>query len=206
MVETGAVASEISDGEQYENARFVRLTEHERAFSGVDFVGCVFDHCAFTECRFSHCSFTECQFAHCDLSLLHVPGARFTDTRFHSSKLLGIDWTKAGSAVISKLFLSISFEECLLNYATFFGLALRRSRFVGCVARDVDFRDADLTGAICTGTDFTGSKFHHTILTKADLRQATGYTIDPTANTITKARFSLPEAISLLSAFDIGIE
>lgn len=110
------------------------------------------------------------------------------------------------NAVISKMLLSISFDDCLLSYATFFGMALRRSRFVGCVAREVDFRSADLTEANCTGTDFTGSKFRDTNLTKADFRRATGYAINPAANTIAKARFSLPDAVSLLSGFDIVIE
>lgn len=196
----------INDHEQYEGQRFTRFIAQERHFSGVDFADCVFDHCAFTECVFSHCSFTDCHFEGCDLSLASVPGSRFTDVRFASAKLLGVDWTKAGAAAISRLFLSVRFDDCLLNYATFFGLSLPRSRFVGCIAREADFREADLTEAICTGTDFTGSKFHHTNLTKADFRRATGYAIDPTANMIAKARFSLPEAVALLSGFDILIE
>jgi len=196
----------IRDGEPYEGEQFTRLVVQGRTFSGVDFSACVFDHCAFTECTFYRCSFTECRFRACDLSLAKVHGSRFTDVHFAASKLVGIDWTKAGDAVISKLFLSVHFDQCLLSYAAFFGLTVPRSRFVGCIAREVDFREADLTEADCTGTDFTGSKFHHTNLTKADLRRATGYTIDPTANTIAKARFSLPEAVALLSGFDIVIE
>ncbi|MDQ2787279.1 MAG: pentapeptide repeat-containing protein [Chloroflexota bacterium] len=196
----------LEDGQQYEGATFTALATPAQTFTGIDFAACVFDRCVFTESAFSHCSFTDCRFTGCDLSLARVPGSRFTDTRFDASKLLGVDWTKAGDAVISKLFLSVHFDDCLLNYATFFGLALRRSRFTDCIAREVDFRDADLTEAVCTTTDFTGSKFHHTNLTKADFRRATGYAINPATNTVTRARFSLPEAVSLLSGFDIVIE
>lgn len=196
----------IEDDQQYEGEQVARFVAQERRFSGVDFTACVFDHCAFTECTFYRCSFTDCQFRACDLSLAKVHGSRFTDVRFAASKLVGIDWTKAGDAVISKLFLSVHFDDCLLSYASFYGLTLPRARFVGCTAREVDFRSTDLTEADCTGTDFGGSKFHHTNLTKADFRRATANTIDPTANTITKARFSLPEAVALLSGFDIVIE
>ncbi len=196
----------FEDGQQYDSATFTALAAPMQTFSHVDFVGCIFDRCIFTEGAFSHCSFTDCRFVGCDLSLARVPGSRFTDVRFASSKLLGIDWTKGGDAVISKLFLSVHFDDCLLNYATFFGLALRRGRFVGCIAREVDFREADLTEAVCSTSDFTGSKFHHTNLTKADFRHATGYAINPATNTVAKARFSLPDAVSLLSAFDIVIE
>lgn len=196
----------IADEQQYEGMTFTADAMPEQTFTRADFVACHFDRCIFTECTFSHCSFTDCRFTGCDLSLAHVSGSRFTDTQFQACKLLGVDWTKAGDAVISKLFLSVHFDNCLLNYATFFGLTLRRGRFVGCIARDVDFREADLTEAICMATDFTGSKFHYTNLTKADFRHATAYTINPATNTVTRARFSLPEAVSLLSGFDIIIE
>jgi fluoroquinolone resistance protein len=209
MLSYGAIGNAmigVVDNEQYEGEQFARFVAQERTFSGVDFTACLFDHCAFIECTFYRCAFTDCRFRSCDLSLTKVHGSRFTDVRFAASKLVGIDWTKAGDAVISKLFLSVHFDDCLLSYASFFGLTLPRARFVGCTAREVDFREADLTEADCTGTDFSGSKFHHTNLTKADFRRATDYTIDPTANTIAKARFALPEAVALLSGFDIVIE
>ncbi|MHB8646313.1 MAG: pentapeptide repeat-containing protein [Thermomicrobiales bacterium] len=196
----------IEDEQQYEGQTFTALAAPERTYTRVDFTGCIFDRCVFTEGAFAHCAFTDCRFTGCDLSLARVPGSRFTDVRFAASKLLGVDWTKAGDAVISKLFLSIHFDDCLLNYATLFGLTLRKARLVGCIAREVDFREADLTEAVCTATDFTGSKFHHTNLTRGDFRHATGYAINPATNTVTKARFSLPEAVSLLSGFDIVIE
>lgn len=196
----------IEDGQQYEGELFTALAAPAQTFTRADFAACHFDRCIFAESVFSHCAFTDCHFTGCDLSLARVPGSRFTDVRFASSKLLGVDWAAAGDAVISKLFLSVHFDDCLLNYASFFGLTLRRGRFVGCIAREVDFREADLTEASCTRTDFADSKFHHTNLTKADFRRATNYAINPATNTVTKARFSLPEAVSLLSGFDIVIE
>src|SRR3954451_15860039 len=119
----GAAVTAIEDEHSYENTQFTRLDMQGQQFSGVDFTGCDFDHCLLSECRFSHCTFTACRFRACDLSLATVHGSRFTDVRFEESKLVGIDWTKAGEAVISKLFLSIDFDACLLSYASFFGLA-----------------------------------------------------------------------------------
>jgi uncharacterized protein YjbI with pentapeptide repeats len=56
-----------------------------------------------------------------------------------------------------------------------------------------------------TGTDLTDSLFLTTDLTEADLSSATNYQIDARQNTIQNARFSLPEAMSLLHGLDIEL-
>ena len=68
---------------------------------------------------------------------------------------------------------------------------------------DVDFAEADLTGANLTHTDFQESRFFKTNLTQADFSHAVRYSIAVHLNTVKKAKFSLPEAMSLLYALDI---
>lgn len=196
----------FEDHHAYHEQTFTDLSVPGEHFTEVDFAHCTFERCVFTECAFARCSFTECHFRGCDLSLATIANARFLDTDFRACKLLGVDWTKIGNTRVAKLLLSVHFDECALNYSSFFGLKLKGSRFATCIAREVDFGDADLTQTNCTGTDFSGSKFLHTNLTRADFRGAMGYAIDPTANTVAKARFSLPDAISLLRGFDVVIE
>jgi fluoroquinolone resistance protein len=98
---------------------------------------------------------------------------------------------------------AVDFINCTLNYSTFTGLKLPKAQFTHCVARDVDFADADLSGANCTETDFSDSRFLHTNLTEADFTGATHYSIAVNLNTVKKAKFSLPEAMSLLYSLDI---
>jgi len=74
------------------------------------------------------------------------------------------------------------------------------------LAREVDFREADLSDAEFSGTDLSGSIFINTILDGADFRRASDYNISPTENSISKAVFSLPEAMSLLYSMDIRLE
>jgi uncharacterized protein YjbI with pentapeptide repeats len=71
------------------------------------------------------------------------------------------------------------------------------------VALDVDFREADLSQADFAGTDLSDSMFVNTDLTEADLSRARNYHIDPSQNVLRQARFSLPEAMSLLYSLDI---
>jgi uncharacterized protein YjbI with pentapeptide repeats len=71
---------------------------------------------------------------------------------------------------------------------------------------EVDFSGATLEGAAFVDSDLSGARFVRTRLSGADFRSARNYRIDPTANRLAGARFSLPEAISLLGAFDIVLE
>jgi uncharacterized protein YjbI with pentapeptide repeats len=71
------------------------------------------------------------------------------------------------------------------------------------MAADVDFREVDLFQADFAGTDLSESLFSNTNLTEADLSRARNYRIDPGQNVLTQAKFSLPEAMSLLYSLDI---
>jgi fluoroquinolone resistance protein len=167
-----------------------------------EFFHCTFVQGSFQETAFTRCRFSDCTFQGCDLSLIKVTDCGFTNTRFQDSQLIGVNWTEAAWSRTG--FLNpIGFVRCAISYGTFMGLALKKLTLRGCVARDVDFSEANLTQADCTGTDFVDSRFWHTNLSKADFTGAINYAIDPTLNVVKKAKFSLPEAMSLLYSLDI---
>jgi uncharacterized protein YjbI with pentapeptide repeats len=97
----------------------------------------------------------------------------------------------------------MGFFKCAISHSTFIGLSLRGIQIRDCVAADVDFREADLSRAGFGGTDLSKSLFSSTDLTEADLSGARNYDIDPGRNVLKQARFSLPEAMSLLYSLDI---
>ncbi len=169
-----------------------------------EFQDCVFLHCSFAQSVLRHCRFVNCVFGECDLSLVQVPGCRVTSTRFEKCKVIGVnwsaaDWPKTGLAN------PLGFVDCALSHSTFMGLTLPGMEVRDCVALDVDFRDADLSRANFAGTDLAQSLFARTNLSEADLSRARNYHIDPGQNTLKRARFSLPEAMSLLHSMDIVI-
>lgn len=193
------------DGQQYDGETFRRLALPDGEFSGLDWTDCTFDSCVFTGGRFARCAFAGCRFTGCDLSLIQPRNTTFQDTHFTDCKLVGVDWTLTRGRAEVKFPLGVGFTRCILDYAMFFGLSLAGVTLTDCTARETDFREANLTGAILRGTDFVGSLFHHTNLARADLTGAHEYTIDPAANTVTRAIFSLPDALALLAGFDIVI-
>ena len=166
-----------------------------------EFYDCAFKRCRFNETTFQKCRFVNCTFSDCDLSLMRVPGSSFTATEFQNSKIIGVDWTAASWGLLS----SMRFLGCTINYSIFTDMDLQRTSIEKCVAEQVDFRGANLTGVNLTFTDFFGSFFKHTVLERADFSHARNYQIDVNLNKIKGAKFMLPEAISLLRSLDINL-
>jgi uncharacterized protein YjbI with pentapeptide repeats len=82
----------------------------------------------------------------------------------------------------------------------------RATCIVACEVHNSDFEKANLSKAILTSSDFLNSTFSNTNLSLADLTDAKNYRIDPNNNNIRKAKFSLPEAITLLDSWNIEIK
>lgn len=192
----------IETGTHYSDRVFEKIRLEQAQLASNEFYDCTFDHCSLVGSTFRTCRFVSCVFRDCDLSLIQVPHCSFTTTRFEKSRVIGVDWTQAHWPA-KGLGEPIGFSECAISHSTFIGLKLPRIRIRGCVALDVDFREASLVKADFTGTDLSGSLFLGTDLTEADLSQARNYRIDPSQNVLKRAKFALPEAISLLYSLDI---
>lgn len=165
-----------------------------------EFENCTFEKCRFIECIFENCRFIDCSFLECSISANKPYNSQFTNTSFKDSKIMGFDWTKAKSIYF------LSFERCDISYSNFSFLKLPNLKLCECVAKEVNFNEADLTNGVFTKTDFTNTIFSHTNLTKADFRKAFNYGIDINFNILKRAKFSLPEAASLLKSLDIILE
>ena len=187
---------------EYENEQFKKITHEGDQIRQREFYDCVFSHCSLRETGFNHCKFTDCIFEDCDLSLIGFTGSSLNDIIFRRCQMIGVNW----ALVTWSQFQSespVRFDECNLDFATFIGLSLRKLRMTGCSAKEVEFAEADLSGADFSGTDLAQSRFRHTNLTQANFVGAANYTIDIATSNIAKAKFSLPEALSLLYGLDI---
>ena len=69
-----------------------------------------------------------------------------------------------------------------------------------------DFVNTNLSGSNLSESNFSGSLFHNTNLFKVNLIKSINYNINPLKNNIKEADFSLPEAMTLLNAFQITIQ
>jgi len=190
--------------EEYYDNEFRALEFKQEELMGVRFYDCTFISCDFSETRFRDCKFSGCTFEGCNLNMIQVLDCEIADARFTGCRLLSVNWTEASWPKIKRAGV-LHMEECALNHSTFIGLALPRSVMRNCMAKDVDFRDANFSESDFTHTDFNESLFSATNLEKADFSHARNFAIDPGQNTIRKAKFTMPEATALLYAMDIQI-
>jgi len=194
----------INSNSHYANQTFNSIALNQSQLEAIEFYECKFVDCSIAEAIFHQCKFIDSTFKNCDLSLLQIPECIFSGVTFEVTKLIGIDWTKANwSATLLQE--PPTFVLCVLNHSTFIGLDIKGSQIKDCIASDVDFREADLTQVDFGGTDLNESIFSKTNLTKADLSRARNYIISPEENLLKGAKFSLPEAMSLLYSLDINL-
>lgn len=190
--------------DSFESDTFKDLDCDHTQLKDLTFRSCTFKQCNFAETVFSYCRFLDCEFIDCDLSMIKVPDCSF-NARFKACKLLGVDWTVA---VWGKqgLLNALHFEDSTVNYSTFIGLTLPNFTLKHCIARDADFMEADLQKADFSDTDLEETRFHETNLTGANFNGARHYRIDARVNRISKAKFQLPEALTLLHSLDIELQ
>ena len=129
-----------------------------------------------------------CGFDHCDLS--------------------GVDW----SALVDERKREMGFlpfdalTGCSLRHCVFFGLDLKGFDFSGADLSGSFFDGCNLEEASFRGCRLGGVSFAQNNMSGADFRDAADYLFSLEGNRVKGARFSLPEAVNLLSALGIVLE
>jgi len=165
-----------------------------------EYIECTFSGVDFTAERLTLYKFIDCVFEKCNLSNVEIKNATFRNCEFTDSKLLGINWATAQTLAHPKI------NQCQLDYGIFNSMTLKKCEITNSSLKEVDFHGADLTGSDFSGSDMFGANFSRANLTNCDFRGAKNYSIEPIYTIVSKAKFSLPEAISLLKSFDVTIE
>ena len=165
-----------------------------------DYENCAFSNCIFSNTDLSAINFYECKFESCDFSMSKISNTSFKDVTFKNSKLLGLHFDECNDFL-----LSFEFENCILNFSSFYKLKLKKIKFKDCKIQEVDFTESNLTDAIFNNCDLNGAIFGNTILENADFRTSYSFSIDPEVNRIKKAKFSMAGIAGLLDKYDILI-
>jgi len=166
-----------------------------------EYENCTFSNCDFSGSSLAGSKFIECIFNSCNLSLARLNKTIVRDVQFKDCKMLGLRFDTCGG--LSLLF---SFDNCQLNHSSFYNTKVAQTVFKNCRLNEVDFTSANLSDAVFDNCNLLSATFDSTILERADFRTAYNYIINPQANNIRKASFSLSGVPGLLHEFDIEIE
>lgn len=166
-----------------------------------EYDSCVFRHCNLESADLSGMAFNDCSFIDCNLSLAKLTKTAFRKVIFRDCKMLGLHFENC-----TPFGLEFTFEHCILNHGSFYELNISKTNFRYCSLVEVEFTRAQLKGTTFDECDLLNAHFEDTNLEKADLRTSFHYSIHPALNKMTGAKFSFPEAKSLLEVFKIVVE
>ncbi len=184
-----------------ENQEFQKLACSELDLRRKEFSGCIFKKCDFSGCALSGSAFIDCSFIDCNFSNTKVDNCSFQNVCFENSKLLGVMFS-----TIDTLLIGWVYKKCNINLCDFSNLDIKNSQFLECEIRESDFVGANLYSSDFSGSSMSASKFQNTNLEKTNFVGAKDYYIDPRYNKLKEARFSYPEALSLLDSFGVKVE
>jgi len=122
------------------------------------------------------------------------------DAFFGKCKLMGVNFYSCDQTL-----LDVEFDGCRMTACNFSGLSMKKSVFRSCEIKDSYFQDAFLQEADFSGSIFSNTLFHNSDLQKASFYKARGYSMDPRANKVQKAVFSVPDVLALVESFGIII-
>jgi fluoroquinolone resistance protein len=174
---------------------------HTLTLHATEYIDCTFKSCDFSFGDLRKIQFQDCVFNSCNMSSVIIQQTGFKNVKFVDSKMLGLRFDTCNTFL-----LEMQFENCQLNMSLFFGLNLKEIRFINCDLENVDFAEADLTNACFTGSTLNGAIFDETNLSKCDFREAAGFQINPSLNTLSKARFSRSTIDGLLEGLGVIVE
>lgn len=195
----------IKDNNDYDQEVFSELDKKQTIVQLSNFENCKFVNCNFSAAEFIECRFTDCEFINSNLSSIKFNQSKFFETDFKGCKLTGVNWTYLNWSNYN-LTSPIFFESCDISFSIFTSLDLQEICLHDCKAHDVDFSECNLKGADFFRTDLRETRFAFCKLDKCNFREAANYLINPLENSIEGAKFSSPEVLSLLDAFEIDID
>lgn len=184
-----------------EDVRFEQVDFTANPLELGEYEQCVFANCNFLQADLSGIIFIACEFKDCDLSNAQLAETSFREVKFKACKLLGLHFED-----VSDFLFEVGFEHCTLSFSSFYQSKLKKTVFKNSILQEVDFTGADLAGATFAECDLAKTVFMNTNLEQADFRSATNFSIDPEANRIKKARFSMTGLIGLLHKYEINYE
>ncbi len=180
---------------------FEKIDFTEQPLPGGEYDNCTFLNCDLSGANLSGVHFSECEFRGCNLSLAKLAKTALRDVKFYDCKLQGLHFYTC-----SELMFTVAFQNCNLEYCSFFKLTLKSTTFRNCSLREADFSQSNLSSSSFDNCDLSLATFDQTNLEKCDFRTAVNFTINPENNRLKKAKLSADGLTGLVQHLGIVVE
>lgn len=105
----------------YEDINFKHQKFDKERLPAGEYENCSFSHCVFSKANLSNHRFSACSFNNCDISMAELKSTVIRDVNFKDCKMLGLRFDECSSFIIT-----MNFENCTLNFSSFFKLKLKK--------------------------------------------------------------------------------
>lgn len=180
--------------------QFEEVCYTEKTIRGREFESCTFKKCDFSNSDFGLNMFMDCIFTECNLTMMKLGDSILNNVTFNNCKIMGVNFSACQDAMFS-----VKYESCLLDYSSFMGKKMPKTRFISCSLKEVNFAQSILTACGFENSDLLGASFNKTDLGSANFATAVNYTLDPELNNIQKGKFSADGLSGLLTKYKIKI-
>lgn len=184
----------------HENKTFDKIVYADKIIKGREFQSCTFKNCDFTDSDFSNNKFLDCLFDTCNLSMMKLRNATLNQIEFKNCKILGVNFSECHDFLFT-----VDFNSCILDYASFAGKKMLKTKFIKSSLKEVSFTQSNLAGAVFDQTDLLGAVFNRSDLTAANFSTAYNFSIDPELNAMKNAGFAMDGLAGLLTKYKIKI-
>ncbi len=179
---------------------FDKVIYADKRVNGREFDTCTFSHCDFSNSNFGDCIFIDCVFTDCNLSNMKLLNSSLKSVNFKNCKVLGVLFHECADFLFA-----VTFEDSILDYASFINKKMPKTQFEKCRLREVNFSGTTLTKSIFENCDLDNAIFSDSKLDEVDFRTAINFKIDPERNILRKAKFTTIGLSGLLDKYDIKI-
>jgi uncharacterized protein YjbI with pentapeptide repeats len=184
----------------YEDQTFERVIYGETKVNWTEFQNCNFIKCDLSNSDFCNNRFIDCTFEGCNLSMVKLGGATLNNMVCKDCKVIGVNFGECDDFLFQ-----VRFENCTLDYTSFMGKKMTKTRFIKTSLKEVNFAQANLSGSIFQESDLSNAVFNGTDISSANFSTAFNYSFDPELNIVKKAVFSMDGLPGLLFKYNIKI-
>jgi fluoroquinolone resistance protein len=167
---------------------------------GGEFNNCTFKKCDLKESEFAQAKFIDCVFEDCDLSMMKWDRSTLNNAVFKSCKILGVNFSQCADFLFA-----VEFDACILDYSSFMGKKMLKTKFIKSSLKETTFTQADLSGSVFDECNLLETVFRQTNLTSVNFSTAYNFIIDPELNTLNKAIFATHSLPGLLHKYNLKI-